>query len=100
VLTVFLATRNRADVLARALKAFAALESPPSGWKLVVVDNGSSDRTPAVLDEYRHRLPLVPVHEPTLGKNAALNTGLAQLHGDLAVFTDVDVLPRPDWLVQ
>jgi glycosyltransferase involved in cell wall biosynthesis len=35
-----------------------------------------------------------------LGKNVALNTGLAHLEGDLAVFTDDDVFPHSDWLIR
>jgi L-malate glycosyltransferase len=45
-------------------------------------------------------LPLTYIFEPTLGKSAALNTGLRSVTGDLAVMTDDDALPRPDWLVQ
>jgi glycosyltransferase involved in cell wall biosynthesis len=40
------------------------------------------------------------VFEERLGKNAALNAGLAHLEGDLAVFTDDDVFPYPDWLIR
>jgi hypothetical protein len=35
-----------------------------------------------------------------MGKNVALNTALPLLEGDLAVFSDDDVFPRPDWLVR
>jgi len=67
---------------------------------LVVVDNGSSDQTPAVLASFSSRLPLHTVSEPTAGKNSALNTGLGLVEGDLAVFTDDDILPHTDWLVE
>jgi hypothetical protein len=35
-----------------------------------------------------------------MGKNIALNTGLTHLEGDLAIFTDDDAFPSPDWLIQ
>jgi GT2 family glycosyltransferase len=38
--------------------------------------------------------------EPKKGKNAALNTGLAGVSGDLVIFTDDDVLPSAGWLRQ
>lgn len=100
MLTVLLATRNRAAILRETLEAFCRLQQPSSGWKLVVVDNGSSDQTPAVLASFSSRLPLHTVSEPTAGKNSALNTGLDLVEGDLTVFTDDDTFPHSDWLVE
>jgi hypothetical protein len=53
MLTVVMATRNRAGVLHRVLDSFAALEIPRGGWKLVIVDNASTDATPEVLRNSR-----------------------------------------------
>jgi glycosyltransferase involved in cell wall biosynthesis len=100
MLTVFFATKNREKLLAQVLESFCLLESPASGWKLVVVDNGSSDDTRRVLDSFTRRLPLQVLSESKPGKNSALNTGLQLLEGDLAVFSDDDVFPRADWLIQ
>ena len=100
MLTVLFATRNRAHLLPDVLEAFCNLQSPASGWKLVVVDNGSSDDTAGVVSSFRDRLPLHFQIEPTLGKNFALNTGLRSIEGDLTVLTDDDVFPHIDWLVQ
>lgn len=100
MLTVLLATRNRAPILRETLEAFCRLQKPSSGWKLVVVDNGSTDETSAVLASFANRLPLRTVSEPTGGKNSALNTGLGFVEGDLTVFTDDDAFPHTDWLVE
>jgi L-malate glycosyltransferase len=100
VLTVLLATRNRSKLFASVLESFTRLQAPASGWKLVVVDNGSTDQTPQVLASFANRLPLHLLAEPRLGKNFALNSGLALIEGDLTVLTDDDVFPNPDWLIQ
>jgi len=100
MLTVLFATRNRSQTLASVLESFACLQAPPSGWKLVVVDNGSTDGTAEIIASFRARLPVTYVFEGKAGKNEALNTGLQHLEGDLAVFTDDDVFPHPDWLIQ
>lgn len=100
MLSVVFATRNRAASLPRVLEAFAALASPPGGWKLLVVDNGSTDDTRAVLASHAGRLPLTVLDCPRPGKNRALNTALPHLAGDLTVWTDDDVLPDRDWLVR
>lgn len=100
MLTVFIATRNGARTLPRVLTAYAELQAPAGGWKLVIIDNGSDDGTAAVAASFADRLPLVVLSEPRPGKNRALNRGLRELAGDLAVFSDDDTLPERDWLVQ
>ncbi len=100
MLTVVMPTHNGAQTLPEVLDTFCKLDSPHGGWKLVVVDNGSTDRTKEIIDSFGSRLPITYVFEPALGKSAALNTGLLSIAGDLVVFTDSDVLPRPDWLAQ
>jgi len=100
MLTVLLATRNRAQILRDVLEAYCLVEAPSAGWKLVVVDNGSTDETHRVIDSFHGRLPLHFIVQPKLGKNCALNAGLEAVEGDLVVFTDDDAFPRPDWLIQ
>jgi glycosyltransferase involved in cell wall biosynthesis len=100
MLTVLFATRNRARLLREVLDGFCCLQAPPSGWKLVVVDNGSTDDTLSVLASFTDRLPLQFISHSTPGKNAALNAGLALVEGDLTVLTDDDVFPHSDWLIQ
>ena len=100
--TVLLATRNGGEVLRGVLAAYEALEPPPGGFDVIVVDNGSTDVTPAMLASFRERLPLTTLREPRAGKNAALNTALAaraDALGALVVLTDDDAFPRADWLV-
>jgi glycosyltransferase involved in cell wall biosynthesis len=100
MLTVLLATRNREHILRNVLESFCDLQAPSSGWKLIVVDNGSTDKTAQVIASFADRLPLHSVLEKRLGKNCALNTGLEFAEGDLIVLTDDDVFPRADWLVR
>ena len=100
MLTVVFATRNRCQILEAVLNAFCSLQAPQNGWKLVVVDNGSTDLTRQVITSFQDRLPLCFLYEPKTGKNFALNMGLKLAEGDLIVFTDDDVFPRSDWLVE
>lgn len=100
MLTVLLATKNRAAILRETLEAFCLLQEPSSGWKMVVADNGSTDQTPAVLASFAGRLPLQTISERSGGKNSALNSGLSLIEGDLTVLTDDDIIPHPDWLIE
>jgi glycosyltransferase involved in cell wall biosynthesis len=96
--SVILATRNRADLLEADLRAMAAQAPSDVSWEVMVVDNGSTDRTEAVLRAAQGFLPLVALSEPVPGKNRALNRALPLARGELLVFTDDDVLPQPGWI--
>lgn len=98
-LTVLFSTFNGAATLPRMLAALERLEPPPGGWKIVAVDNGSTDDTPALLRKYAAALPITVLAEPRQGKNVGLNRGLTAVEGDLVVFTDDDIIPHEDWLV-
>jgi glycosyltransferase involved in cell wall biosynthesis len=51
--------RDEAQYLRRTLDSVAAQSNPPALW--VVVDDGSTDDTPAILEEYARRLPYLRV---------------------------------------
>jgi GT2 family glycosyltransferase len=102
-IAVLLATRNGARTLPAVLAGHAALRPAPVPHRLIVVDNGSVDETPALLRAAAAaRHPALEVlHEETPGKNRALNRALPlALDADLVVFTDDDAVPEPDWLAR
>lgn len=100
MLTVFVATAHRAYLLKRVLSSYTELLPPRGGWKLVLIHNGDDDGSARIARSFSDRLPLAVVSEPWRGKNRALNSGLRELDGDLAVFSDDDCLPDGDWLVR
>jgi glycosyltransferase involved in cell wall biosynthesis len=67
---------------------------------VLVVDNASTDGTPALLaDLARRHAPLLRVvREPRLGLSVARNLALAEAGGDVVAFLDDDAVPRPGWL--
>lgn len=100
MLSVLMATHNGARTLPTVLDAYCRLEPPNDEWRLIVIDNGSTDNTKELIRAFAHKLPLTYVFEPKPGKNGALNTGLGHIQGDLIAFTDDDAVPHPDWLLQ
>ena len=98
-LAVIVATRNRSADLERLLEGLTAC-APPLGrpWELLVVDNGSTDDTPAVLAAFRGRLPLRALREERAGKSRAVNAGIRAAPQPLLAFTDDDAIVGPSWL--
>jgi glycosyltransferase involved in cell wall biosynthesis len=99
--SIVVCTRDRASRLPACLRAIAAIESSRP-WELIVVDNGSSDGTPAVLDEARAALalPLTVVLEPEPGITRARNRGFEAATGRIVAFTDDDCYPASNFVDQ
>ena len=99
-LTVLFATWNGEDVLPRTLEAYRRIESPGHPWKMVIVDNGSTDSTPAIIASFKDHLPIEMLREPVPGQNRALNSGLIAVEGRAVIITDDDTIPDPSFLTE
>ena len=96
--SVAVCTHNRAHLLAAAVAA-ALPQTTALGGELLLVDNASTDATPAVAAALAARHPGVRVvHEPRLGLSAARNRALAETRAPIVAFLDDDAPPRPGWL--
>jgi glycosyltransferase involved in cell wall biosynthesis len=101
MISVIIATRDRAALLESTLEALARQESFGPSFEIVVVDNASVDHTPEVVAAAAKRspAPVVYLRESRPGKSHALNTAVRHARGDLFVLTDDDVLPPATWLL-
>lgn len=100
MVTVIIASYNGSKTLPLVLDAYTRLQAPECGWKLVVVDNASTDNSAALIKSYQDKLPLTYLFEGRQGKNVALNQALAHVEGDLVIFSDDDAIPASDWMCQ
>jgi glycosyltransferase involved in cell wall biosynthesis len=92
-LSVVIRSRDEADRLRLTL---TSLMRQASLTEVVVVDDGSTDHTPAVLKEAARVLALVALRHPTpRGRSAASNAGAAAASGDTLLFLDGDTLAGP-----
>ena len=100
-ITVALCTHNHANRLVRTLADLAQLKSPVSPWEFLVIDNASTDSTPALLASSDWRLAGMDiriVREEKLGLSNARNRALQEARGEYILFMDDDETPDPAWL--
>ena len=89
--SVIIPTFNRAAMLAEALDSVLAQDF--DAFELILVDDGSADRTQQVLAPYGYRLRVA--RQENRGVSAARNLGVALGRGELIAFLDSDDLWRP-----
>ncbi len=84
-----------------ALAAFVAARAEPVSLEVIVVDDGSTDRTAERAAETGRRLGLdvaVLVHERNRGKGAAVRTGALAAKGETILVSDADFsTPVGEW---
>ena len=83
--TVAICTRNRENSLRRTLRSLEDALKPDCGWEVLIIDNGSADRTREIVAEFTGRLPIVYETEQRAGLsqrsgNAGRNDGRVRLH--------------------
>lgn len=97
--SVVLCTRNRAGLVGRLVGQLREQAAQAGrGWELVVVDNGSTDVTPRVLEAASGTLPMRVLRLDAPGQTRARNAGIRASRGDLLVFVDDDVRLCEAWL--
>ncbi len=102
-ITVVVCTRNRAESLRTALDSLIRLETGDSfRFDILVIDNGSTDHTPQVVDDVARRaaMPVRHIVEPRKGVVPARNRGVQEAAGEWIAFFDDDQLADPQWLAR
>lgn len=96
--SVVIPTYNRTRLLRQTIPALASQASEGRPYEVIFVSNGSTDDTPAVLEEAARSSPDVfrwTQIAPTGGPSAPRNVGIRMARGAVVVILDDDVVPEP-----
>ena len=88
--TVLIDTYNHERFIERAIASVLEQDMPMDGVEILVVDDGSTDRTPEIVRAFEPRVRLI--RKPNGGQASAFNLGFAQARGDILATLDGD-----DW---
>jgi biofilm PGA synthesis N-glycosyltransferase PgaC len=90
LVSVVMVVRNGEPTVAKKIRNLLELDYPADRLQVVVVSDGSTDRTDAILrEQVRDSRVQVVCNQLARGKACGLNDGIRLVQGDIVVFTDV-----------
>lgn len=98
-LSVIIPCFNAADTIAVQLEALAKQQwSEP--WEVILSDNGSTDESVAIVEQYQEKLPNLRIVDSSDRRGAAhaRNVGVLAAAGDAIAFCDADDEVAPGWV--
>ncbi|MBI4349751.1 MAG: glycosyltransferase [Elusimicrobia bacterium] len=94
--TVVVAVRNEEAYIGRTIDGCFNTLYPPEKREVIVVNDGSTDGTPRILERMKEKYPELRVHTlPPSGKRLAMATGVWDARGEIVVFVDSDTFLHP-----
>lgn len=97
--SIIIPTFNRADSLRMTVRSFLDQSYDPARFEILIVDNNSTDATPAAIANLKRQWSGVrTLSEPRKGAHFARNAGAREARGDILYFTDDDMLADVDLL--
>lgn len=88
--TALIDTYNHERFIEQAITSVFDQGFPASEMEILVVDDGSTDRTPDIVREFEPRVRLI--RKSNGGQASVFNVGIAQARGQIVAFLDAD-----DW---
>lgn len=90
--TVVIATYNRSQLLERVLQSLNEQELSRDRFEVIVVNDGSTDDTEQVLDNFKPNFQLVRLKQSNQGPGAARNLAIQAASNEIIVSLDDDVV--------
>jgi len=99
-LSAVIPTYNRQDILPRCLQALSEQTIPKTDFEIVIVDDGSTDNTPQLVESLKEELGLsiTFLRQQNKGPAAARNAGIHHAKGKIVWITGDDYIAEPTCL--
>jgi glycosyltransferase involved in cell wall biosynthesis len=99
--SVVIGAYNAETTIEACLASILSAETPPEGFEVIVVDDGSKDKTAELVkaDTFAKK-GVHLISKENAGKASALNAGLKAAKGDLILVTDADSTVAKDWFIR
>ncbi len=91
---------NEGETVAATTDSLLALHYPKDKLQIILVDNGSTDDTPAIMARYAGQPQITLLREEKRGKHNAVNAGIATTSADFIGCLDADSFVEPDALLE
>jgi cellulose synthase/poly-beta-1,6-N-acetylglucosamine synthase-like glycosyltransferase len=104
LVSVIIPARNEEKNLALCLSALLRQSYPSHLYEIIVVDDFSTDQTPAIASEYKKKHPslqVIRLHENSFQispKKKAIETGIRMSRGGIVLTTDADCIVLEKWI--
>jgi glycosyltransferase involved in cell wall biosynthesis len=98
LVSIVLPVYNGASFIAASIDS--VLAQTYTDFELIVVDDGSTDETPSILESYRGDARVRVIRQPNRKLPAALNAGFAEACGEFGTWTSADNLMHPGMLAE
>lgn len=99
-LSVLIPVYNEESTIAEVIDRVDAVDMPDIQKEIIVVDDGSTDRTAEILETKRSVLKHVHASRVNLGKGTAIRIGLTYVDGDVVIIQDADLELDPSEYAQ
>lgn len=100
--SIIVATYNRLDEIKELLESVEKLNLDKEGFEIIIVDDGSTDKTLNYLKKYKKKteIKLRWLKQRNKGPGAARNLGMKYAKGDYFIFVDSDCILPEHWLFE
>lgn len=99
IASVVIPTYNRAGELKQCLEALAQQDYPSDGYELIVVDDGSTDKTQTYVQSACHSFDNFKcIRQNNLGHALARRRGFQEAKGEIVASLDDDCIPSYNWM--
>jgi glycosyltransferase involved in cell wall biosynthesis len=97
-ISIIIPALNEERMIGRCLESLAKLAFSRDRFEVLVVDNGSRDKTLDIAESFQNRLNLRVLQKTNVRISALRNLGARAAAGEILAFLDADCLAPEDWL--